>query len=145
MYIKFFFALILFINSIFGMQQPEDSSMTKINSWQDMEQFAGKVIAFQSNSHHICYGGYKIENDSSILFGWVSEIPQSWAMPCHIGLASVKQQGYGLAKILKQDALGCTCALIDFYLSEGLWVRRITQEEFEKINNAVKNKQARLN
>lgn len=135
MYNKFFIVSILFINSVFGMEHSEDSSMTKINKWQGMKQFAGRIIAYKSNSHYICFGkNYKIDNDSSIQFGQVSLTPLKWAD---------QQQGYHLYKVIEKCSIGSICALCDCYLSEGLWVRLATQEEIEKIKKAKENNQAR--
>lgn len=121
----------------FGMKQ-EDSSMTEMNDWRDLAQFAGQIIAYQANSPYYCSEeGYKIDNQSTIRFGQVSSAPIDWS--------GIKSPGYTLARVIKKDSNGSICALLHSYLSEGFWARHATQEEIEKIKNALKNKQARWN
>jgi hypothetical protein len=132
--------LLLVVNVCFGMQDSEntadDLSMTKINSWKDMEQFAGKIIAYKAVSRYIHRNGYKIDG---LKFGQVSANSAKWPTTHEGG----ENRAYKLSRIIKKEKVASICALLDYYICNGLWVRRAKEEEIEKIEKALKDNKAK--
>lgn len=141
MYIKFFVAIFL-VNVSFGMQNVENSiekvSMVKINSFEEMKTFAGRIVVYQTYSSNIGVSdGYKIHGhdvglvSSSVELRWHDEFKK---ILC----------GYELICLTSKSSIASSCFLCDQVISEGLSIRKVTEEEMKSIHSAVKGKNAKF-
>lgn len=138
MYLKPFIASLLIINVCLGMNDSEkpvkDTSMTEINTWQDLAPFALRIIAYKSDSSYInCNKNYKFDKKDTIQFGVVSEFPMTW-----------KDGGYDLHQLIQGGALAVYCYLTNREISEGLAARLANKDETVKIYAAIRNDKARF-
>lgn len=142
MHIKFLLALVFIININYAMQESEgqEHKMLKVTSWKDIEPFAGRIIAYKTDSFYIGNRNcYRIYSDESIKFGYVFPRSSEW----EVWPEDKGGTGYNLARLLLKDGAPGNCALIDRYILKCyLFLRLASQEEIMKIHNAIKSEKA---
>lgn len=106
-----------------------DPSMIKIERADAVALFAGRLIAFRTNSSYFgSRTGYPIDSDASLKFGYVD---------ADCSLCPTGEEGYGLTRLLKPDDVASGCLIIDSRLDEPLLMRLATLEETNKIRMAI--------
>lgn len=125
-----FLYLILLISTInISMEQP-NLPMANIQFWQDVHQFAGRLIAYKTNGHE--GHAYSLEND--IKYALVSSENFKWTSG---------ETGYDMSRLLRLNAGAYICALIDSDLKKiSLSMRLATLIEVKKIREAITSDKA---
>lgn len=118
-----------------SMSYSVDSNMKKITNWSDVNPFAEKIVAYQTDSY---YFGHSENNfylkDSKIWFGYISE-----------GHNYYHEPGHDLEPLLKPTAVPYNHALIASKLGCSILMRVATREEIDSIANAIDTDQAKFN
>ena len=102
--------------------------METIKKWQDVEKFAGKLVAFETGSTYIGFGSDKNGNGEYIGFAIVDGYAVEWTRG---GLA------YGMTKIYKKGQVPGNCCLSQKEISNGLKMRLVSSAEFEQIKKDI--------
>lgn len=146
MQIKYFLVVTgLLVSSLtFPMEQKNELSleiMTPITTWKDVTPFAGKVVAFSSNSARWSSDiGVRANNENStIYFGYVETKPYNFSFTGESGYSLIvlvaKKLGYHNHKIIKLHNTGLA--------THGtLSMRLATPNEINSIRQLIKNNKA---
>ena len=105
------------------------SGFQTIQSWEEVAPFAGRVVAYQTDS--VYFGatkGYTVEN---IHFGHISEFPIYFS-----------EKGYNMVKVLKPGDVPGNCVLVASKLKLHISMRLATKEEIGLIGKAITADQA---
>jgi hypothetical protein len=109
-----------------------DSSFKIIKSWDDVTQFVGRVVAYQTDSDY--FGPTQCFTVGNTRFGYIREGHGPWG--------ETGEEGYNMVRVLKSQALFQPCALIASELKKNLSMRLATKEEVNLISKATTAGQA---
>jgi hypothetical protein len=152
--IKILSLIILLSTSLsFGMAESKasevqsksaDASMTQIKKWEDVAQFAGKIVAYKATSYYLARSSKdrcSIATDPSFVYGYVKGEPCQWD-----GIGLIRgEMGYDVARLFRPEAVASACAFIDTRIKEdSVQMRLVTAEERSKIAEALKLKKAKF-
>lgn len=114
------------------MTSSVNSGFCAIDHWVDVIPFAGRVVAYQTNSYY--YGAHKGYTIGNVHFGYINEAFNR----CRC----CGENGYTMTKILKPDDIASDCILITPKLNSNMSMRLATKEEIELIHKAITADQA---
>src|SRR5690242_9824378 len=113
----------------------QETSMTLINSFVDVEPFSGRVIAFKTTSFYMGEkNGYKLD-DSGTKYALISESLDHWEVRPSDG---ENNRGYSMSIFLNPKETPSNHALIDCKLKNAnMQIRLATKQEVCLIKEAV--------
>jgi len=108
-----------------------DPTMTKIEKWESVTPFAGRVVAFRTTSPYFgAKKGFPIDSDASLKFGYISDDPSSY---------DEGEMGYKITRLLKPTEIPGGCIVLNSHLDIPLLMRLATVEEVNKMRKAVES------
>ena len=113
----------------------ENKSLQRIQDWQDVTPFAGKVVAYMAAMPYLDSGYKYVLPNSDLSYGYIENYPSRWGVNCG--------NGYNLRQLLKKGGVGSNTALANKYIDEGsLYMRDVNSQEAYEIINVLTSKKA---
>jgi len=119
------------------LAQEEMTSIKKdplvtISSWKDVKPFAGRIVAYESESYYLdAFPNkvYPLNSKPSLTYGYVDTEPSNW---------SCGEVGYGVTRLLIPKAIAGNCAFIDPAIrGKHVKMRLATPKELAQISKAI--------
>lgn len=105
--------------------------MQKIEKWEDVKPFAGKIVAYTARSYYFNEG-----QESSIVTQEEPNLKIGYIIPgTEISPWCTSEYGFNLACLLKKKSISSKHALINSLIKEdgSIYMREVTHEECAKI------------
>lgn len=105
------------------------SNMKAISVWSDAIPFAGKIVAYKTDS--VFFGatkGYVFSRDTELRYGYVNHFTNKW---------STEEKGYLLVRLIKSSENPGVCGMVNSTLNPPIYMRKATEEEVDFIRKAV--------
>lgn len=116
----------------------EDPSMMKIHKWQDVQPFAGRIVAYIAD--HYSGKEYILNTNNMAKYGFVEHTPSFYL--------SANGTAYTLHQLVAHRAEGSWCesfVLIKTSTQKNIFVRLASTEEIEHIRHAISRDKAIFN
>jgi hypothetical protein len=111
-----------------------DSTMTTVQSWKDVTPFAGRLVAYKTDS--VYFGREKGYTLNTLRFGFIPQSPYFW---------DNGERGFQILQLLKPKEIPAAKALNDSMLAKSSVAMRLaTSEELHTVLRAVIFRQAKF-
>lgn len=125
---------ILVFHIVYSMETP-DSEMIKIEKWEDLTPYSGKIIAFISGTGFRAHKGCNLILNTGLQYGYVARSAYQWS--------GSGEWGYSIHQLIRSKDVDVTQGWTNSLLNEiKLSIRHVSEYETISIRALVKNKHA---
>jgi hypothetical protein len=110
-------------------------SMVPINNWKELKPFAGRFVAYKTNSYNFgAQNGFSLNTDLALKYGYLSHLVWEWEKG---------EEVYHLQMVLKPHEISSKRLIFNSTLGD-LSMRFCSCEEIILIKDAINNNQAKF-
>jgi hypothetical protein len=108
----------------------------RITSWEQIQPFAGKIVAYQSSLFYFVVDTLKTKSYDAWSYGFISSSPKFW---------TEEEQGYQIKRLLHKKGVQSCCFLVNPLLQEGsFYIRTATPHEKKTILQELNDNKAKF-